>query len=121
MSPDDIRELFRAFGAVDVRRMFSSAGIYADETMFAIVHDGMIYLKVDAASAPAFDREGLPPFTYRRKGKRAALTSYRRMPDRLYDDPEELARWARAAVAAAGRHATGKRRAVTKQRRQPKS
>ena len=34
--------------------------------------------------------------------------SYRRMPDRLYDDPDELATWARAALAAAGRSGTGK-------------
>jgi DNA transformation protein and related proteins len=122
MSPEDIRELFRVFGAVDVRRLFGGAGIYADETMFALVHDGVIYLKVDEASAPAFDREGLAPFTYRRKGERAALASYRRMPDRLYDDPEELAHWARAALAAAaGRRAAGKRRATTKkQSRRPR-
>ena len=29
--------------------------------------------------------------------------SYRRMPERLYDDPDELATWARAALAAAQR------------------
>jgi DNA transformation protein len=28
---------------------------------------------------------------------------YWRMPDRLYDDPDELARWAQAALAAARR------------------
>jgi DNA transformation protein len=33
--------------------------------------------------------------------------SYRRMPDRLYDDPDELALWARDALAAAGRSGTG--------------
>jgi len=26
--------------------------------MFALVHDGVIFLKVDEQSAPAFDREG---------------------------------------------------------------
>jgi DNA transformation protein len=31
------------------------------------------------------------------------------MPDRLYDDPEELAVWARAALAAAGRSGAGKK------------
>jgi len=110
MSPDDIRELFRAFGPVDVRRLFGGSGIYADETMFALVHDGVIYLKVDEANARAFDREGLAPFSYRRGGKHAALTSYRRIPDRLYDDPDELAVWARTALAAAGRRGSSKRR-----------
>jgi DNA transformation protein len=41
--------------------------------------------------------------------------SYRRMPDRLYDDPDELAAWAREALAAAGRGRAG---AMPKARRQ---
>jgi DNA transformation protein and related proteins len=81
--------------------MFGGAGIFADGTMFALVHDGVIYLKADERNAPDFEREGLGPFTYLRKGERASLSSYRRMPDRLYDDPDELAGWARAALAAA--------------------
>jgi DNA transformation protein len=103
MSPGDIRELFGAFGPVEVRRLFGGAGIYADDVMFALVHDGVIYLKVDETSLPAFEREQLEPFSYSRRGERASLTSYRRMPDRLYDDPDELVVWARAALVAAGR------------------
>ena len=110
MAPDDIRELFRIFGSVEVRRLFGGAGIYADGTMFALLHDGVIYLKVDERNAAAFERENHEPFSYHRRGERASLTSYRRMPDRLYDDPDELATWARAAVAAAGRGRTKSRR-----------
>jgi DNA transformation protein len=109
MSPDDIRELFGAFGPVEVRRLFGGAGIYADDVMFALVHDGVIYLKVDETSLPAFEREQLEPFSYSRRGERALLTSYRRMPDRLYDDPDGLVVWARAALAAAGRRDARKR------------
>jgi DNA transformation protein len=108
VSPDDIRELFAAFGTVTVRRLFGGAGIYAEQTMFALVHDGVIYLKVDAHNAAAFERENLAPFTYTtRHGKRGVM-SYRRMPDRLYDDPDELAAWAREALAAARRPAVRK-------------
>ena len=122
MSPDDIRELFSAFGPVEVRRLFGGAGIYADGTMFALVHRGVIYLKADEQNAPAFEREGLEPFSYSRRGERASLTSYRRMPDRLYDDPDELAAWASAALAAAGRRGSGKRRRLAKAgKKRPKS
>ncbi len=105
MKPDDIRELFSAYGPVVVRRLFGGAGVYADGVMFALVHGGVVYLKADAHNAPAFERERLGAFTYSRRGTRVALSSYRRMPDRLYDDPEELAAWARAALAAAVRSA----------------
>ena len=103
MTPDDIQELFSVFGVVAVRRMFGGAGIYADGTMFALVADGVIYLKADELSTPAFERENLPPFTYETKDGKRGVMSYRRMPERLYDDPDELATWARAALAAAQR------------------
>jgi DNA transformation protein and related proteins len=121
VSPDDIRELFSVFGPVEVRRLFGGAGIYAGGTMFALVHQGVIYLKADEQNAPAFDDEQLGPFTYSRKGERASLSSYRRMPDRLYDDPDELADWARAALAAAARSGTGKRRPPARVRKKSKS
>jgi DNA transformation protein len=77
--------------------------------MFALVHDGVIYLKVDAGNAAAFEREKLPPFTYATSSGRRGVMSYRRMPDRLYDDADELALWARDALAAAVRSAPKKR------------
>jgi len=104
---DHIRELFAAFGPVLIRRMFGGAGIYADATMFALVADGIIFLKADERTIPAFEREGLGPFTYTGKSGKGVAMSYWRMPDRLYDDPDELARWANEAVAAARRAAIG--------------
>jgi DNA transformation protein and related proteins len=105
VTPQNIRELFAAFGAVAVRRMFGGAGIYAGETMFALVHGGVIYLKADLHNAPAFERESLAPFSYTTRDGKRAVMSYRRMPDRLYDDPDELAAWAGEALAAARRSA----------------
>ena len=118
MAPEDVCELFAAFGTVTVRRMFGGAGIYAEETMFALVHDGVIYLKADAQSAPDFERENLAPFTYTTRGGKRGVMSYRRMPDRLYDDPDELAVWAREALAAARRGAANaKKKAKEKKNR----
>jgi DNA transformation protein and related proteins len=101
VAPDDIVELFSVFGPVTVRRMFGGAGIYADGTMFALIADGAIYLKTGESSVAMFEREGLAPFTFSKRTGERVVTSYRRMPDRLYDDPEELAVWARAALATA--------------------
>jgi DNA transformation protein and related proteins len=121
VAPDDIRELFSVFGPVEVRRLFGGAGIYAGGTMFALVHRGVIYLKADERNAPAFDQEQLGPFTYSRGGEQASLASYRRMPDRLYDDPDELATWANAALAAAGRSGAGRRRPAAKAKTKTKT
>jgi len=116
VAPDDIRELFSAFGPVDVRRMFGGAGIYVDGTMFALVSRGVIYLKCSEVNATAFDREQLEPFTYTTKHGRRGVMSYRRMPDRLSDDPDELAEWARDALKAAQQRAVRKKPS-TKQRK----
>jgi DNA transformation protein len=117
---DTVRDFFTTFGYVTVRRMFGGAGIYADGVMFALIADELIYLKVDDETAGAFEQEGLAPFTYSKKPGRQAVMSYRRMPDRCYDDPDELARWASLALAAAKRNAASapkRRSASTKSRR----
>jgi DNA transformation protein and related proteins len=101
VAPDDIVELFSAFGPVAVRRMFGGAGIYSEDTMFGLVADGVIYLKAGDSNLAMFEREGLEPFSYSKDRHAQVVMSYRRMPDRLYDDPDELAEWARAALAAA--------------------
>jgi DNA transformation protein len=121
VAPDDIIDLFSAFGPVSVRRMFSGAGIYADGTMFALIARGVIYLKADAETVAAFERENLPPFTYATKDGKRGVMSYRRMPDRLYDDPEELAAWARDALAAARRAGMCKSGGAPKKKAKPTS
>ncbi len=114
MDADRIVEMFAAFGPVVPRRMFSGFGVVADGTMFALVARGTLYLKADPRTVPAFEAEGQGPFTYAvkgtkgRKGGQRAILSYWRAPDRLYDDPDELAAWARDALAAAHRAARPK-------------
>jgi len=105
LDPEFICDLFAPFGAVAVKRMFGGAGLWSEGLMFGLVFDGAIFLKVDATSIPDFEREGSRPFVYTRaksKGRvgRASL-SYWRLPERLYDDPDELAVWAGRALAVA--------------------
>jgi DNA transformation protein and related proteins len=86
-----------------VRHMFRSAGIFADGLMFGLINDGAIFLKVDDASIPDFEREGSKPFTYTRANRGRVALPYWRLPERLYDDPDELAVWAQRAFAVAER------------------
>jgi DNA transformation protein len=106
---DSIAELFAGFGAVVVRRMFSGLGVFSDGLMIALVVDGTVFLKADEQTFPSFTREGLGPFSYGTKHGKRTLNSYWRLPERLYDDPEELAVWARQALDAARRSAPRRR------------
>jgi DNA transformation protein len=107
VDPEFIRDLFVQFRPVTVKRMFSGAGIFADGLMFGLIVDGAIHLKVDETNIADFEREGSRPFTYTRgkssgRPTRHALP-YWRLPERLYDDPDELAVWAGRAFAIAER------------------
>jgi DNA transformation protein and related proteins len=107
MDFDFIRDLFAQFRRVTVRRMFSGAGLYCDGVMFGLVVRGTIYLKADETSIADFKSEGSAPFTYTR-GKKSGRPSeralpYWQLPDRLYDDPDELAVWAERALTNAQR------------------
>ena len=104
-NPEFIAELFAGFGPVHVRRMFGGAGIFADGLMIALVADGVVFLKADERTIPQFEREGLGPFTYETRDGTRSLGSYWRMPERLYDEPDELAGWAMRAMEAARRGA----------------
>jgi DNA transformation protein len=119
--PDTIAELFAGYGPVTVRRMFSGAGVFADGLMIALVVDGVIFLKADETLIPQFEREGLAPFSYKTKEGRRTLMSYWRMPERLYDDPDELAVWARQSMAAAQRSGTRTKRLRSKAEPKPQS
>ncbi len=112
--PEYIEELFAGFGPVAVRRMFSGAGIFAQGVMIGLVVDGVIFLKADEETAPRFEGEGLPPFSYKTKTGRRTIMSYWRMPERLYDDPDELADWARQSMAVAQRNAARAKRPRSK-------
>ena len=114
--PEYITELFAGFGPVTVRRMFSGAGLFADGLMIALVVDGVIFLKADEETVPRFEGEGLAPFSYKTKDGRRTLMSYWRMPERLYDDPDELADWARQSMAAAQRSGARTQRPRSKSR-----
>lgn len=119
MDAEFIHDLFAPFGPVTVRRMFSGAGIFRDGLMFGLIVRDVIYLKADESSAADFTREGSGPFTYTRgknsgRPKQHALP-YWRLPERLYDDPDELAAWARKAFAVAQN-----KKAASRKRKPPK-
>ena len=111
MDRDFLIDLFSDFGPVTIRRMFSGYGISADGINFALALRAGLYFRADDASIPHFEAEGSKPFQYQQRSTAKVITvnSYWELPARLFDDQEELAGWARAALAAAQRAALRKR------------
>jgi DNA transformation protein and related proteins len=123
MDAESVRELFVHFGPVSVNRMFGGAGIWSGGLMFALEFDGVIYLRIDDASLADFEREGSKPFVYPRAKTPGKIgrpsRAFWRLPERLYDDPDELAVWARRALAIAERRKLKPRKSTKKTAKPP--
>jgi DNA transformation protein len=109
MDRDFLIDLFADFGPVTIRRMFSGFGISADGINFALALRSGLYFRADAQTIPGFEAEGSKPFQYQTRTRTVTVASYWELPARLFDDPEELTGWARAALAAAERAALATR------------
>jgi DNA transformation protein len=109
MDRDFLIDLFSDFGPVTIRPMFSGFGISADGTNFAMALRAGLFFRADEQTIPQFEAEGSKPLSYQTRTKTVTVNSYWQLPERLYDDPEELTGWAKAALAAAERAGLRKR------------
>ena len=98
-----LREQLEPLGRVSMRRMFGKTGVFCDGVMFGMVTDNTLYVRVDDHNRAIFkEAESFPPLNYAKKGALIDL-SFWRVPERLFDEPDEFLTWARAALAAARR------------------
>jgi len=95
-----ITEQLENFGPVAVKRMFGGAGVFREGLMFGLIADEVLYLKIDETTKPDFEAEGTSPFMFSKDGK-AMEMAYWRLPERLYDDADELTEWAHRAFEVA--------------------
>jgi DNA transformation protein len=109
MDRDFLIDLFSDFGPVTIRPMFSGFGISAEGINFAMALRSGLYFRADDQTIPQFEAEGSKPFQYQTRAKTVTVGSYWQLPARLFDEPEELTGWAKAALAAAHRAAVRKR------------
>ena len=99
---DFLQEVFRDFGSVQARKMFSGYGLYHDGVMFGLVADETLYLKADETIAHYFEAKNLARFEYSREGKVIKM-SYYLAPEEIFDDPEEATKWASRSFEVAFR------------------
>jgi DNA transformation protein len=96
-----VTELLGGVGPITIRSMFGGAGVYADGVMFGLIAADTLYLKTDAAGAADFKAEGSAPFRYDTSQGTNTLGSFWQVPEWLYDEPEDMTRWAERALAVA--------------------
>lgn len=101
MDPEDIQDLFRSVGPVDIRRMFGGKGIYVDGRIIAVELRDELMLKGDAESGPLYETAGGRHwrYTHKKTGKAVAMP-YWTIPESAFDDPDEAEKWVKIAVGA---------------------
>jgi DNA transformation protein len=98
-----LRDQLAPLGRITMRRMFGKTGVFCDDVMLGMVKDNTLYFRVDDDNRATFkEAESFPPLNYEKRGETIDL-SFWRAPERLLDEPDELVRWARSALAAARR------------------
>jgi DNA transformation protein len=114
-----LREQLAPLGRITMRRMFGKTGVFCGGLMLGMVRDDTLYFRVDEDNRVAFkEAESFPPLNYEKKGGTIDL-SFWRAPERLFDEPDELVAWARAALAAARRVAAKRERTAPRRKSKP--
>jgi DNA transformation protein len=116
---DFLREQLAPLGRVTMRRMFGKTGVFCNGLMFGMVTNDTLYFRVDDGNRTVFkEAASVPPLNYEKQGRMIDL-SFWRTPERLFDEPDELVGWARAALAAAGRVAAKREPAASMGKSKP--
>jgi len=116
-----LRDQLAPLGRITMRRMFGKTGVFCDAVMFGMVTENTLYFRVDDQNQMTFqEAKSFRPLNYQKKGCTIDL-SFWRVPERLFDEPDELVSWARAALAAARRVAATRERTAPNRRSKPQS
>lgn len=105
-----VQELLADLGPLTIKRMFGAAGVYHDGLMFAVIDDGVLWLKADEENVGALEAAGSRQFEFQSKDGEIMRLGYWTMPDVAVDEPDEACRWARASIEAARRKAAAKKK-----------
>ena len=106
---DWVREHLAGLGPIEIKPMFGAASVYAEGLIFALLDDGVIWMKADDENQPALEAEGARQISYTSKDGRVMLMPYWSLPDSAVDDPDEAVVWARSSLEAARRTAALKK------------
>ena len=98
---DQIMDLLAPIGDVHSRAMFGGYGIFHEGDMFALISSSTLYFKVDDSNRALYEGAGSDKF---------GRMPYYEVPHDVFEEYEELHKWANISVAVGHVAATKKRR-----------
>lgn len=103
-----VQEHFAGLGPLTIKRMFGGAAVYSNGLIFALLDDGVVWMKADDQNAPVLRQAGSRQFTFPMKDGALMSMAYWSLPETALDDPDEAVHWARLSLDAALRKAAAK-------------
>jgi DNA transformation protein len=84
------------------RKMFGGVGLYSGEWFFGVIDNDTLFFKVDDETRPKYKKRKMPAFAPI-PGKQPMESGYYQVPPSVIEDADEMAAWAREAIAVAQR------------------
>lgn len=95
----DSMRLFEQLGQIKSRSMFGGFGIFADDTMFALVVKDKLHLRADEKLTEQFKAQGLEPYVYKKRGF-PVVTKYYAVEQDIENNSQQILSVARLALEA---------------------
>lgn len=93
----DSMRLFEPLGRIKSRSMFGGFGVFANDTMFALIVNNKLHIRADDSSASEFKLHGLEPYIYKKRGF-PVVTKYFAIPELWLPDSEKVLSVAKNAL-----------------------
>lgn len=94
---EQAKTYFADLGKIAIRSQFGGYGVLADDTMFAVIAEGELYLRATESLEPAFRERGMVNMIYSKRGVPMTMRYYW-VDERLWGQRRELFLLARQAV-----------------------
>jgi len=83
------------------RKMFGGVGLYSGEWFFGVMDNDTLFFKVDDETRPKYKKRKMPAFAPIPGAP--AMEGYYQVPPSVIEDADEMASWAREAIAVSQR------------------
>ena len=94
-------ELLGPIGPVVARSLFGTWGLYLEDHIFGLVHDGAVYFRTSDDTIGRYVAAGCRPFRYQRSDGSSTVMPYHEVPQHVLDDSDLACAWAYEAAAKA--------------------
>lgn len=91
--------LLSPLGPVTAQRLFGTWGLYLEDRIFGLVHDGTIYFRTNDDTKARYEAYGSQPFHYHQSDGQPIAMQYHEVPETVLADPDVACAWAYEAGA----------------------